>query len=158
MIKNTFCYLLFISSICLFACGNEAQPGSTPLGSVYEPKPIVVLNTKDLCFLRADGPHKQDTLKIHLAIHGTIVEGSMDHMLYEKDARRGLLSGTIADDILKVRWQFTQEGIKDTLSLDMKLTDQALLQRPLRLNPETGREETEIMADYGSPIPLIPCP
>lgn len=158
MLKTIYNYLLPAASLFLFSCNNGSKPGSTPLGSVYEPKPAVVLQTRDICFLGADGPHKQDTLKVHLAIHGTLVEGSMDYMPYEKDARLGLLSGTISDDIIKVRWTFNQEGVKDTLSLDMKLTEQALLQRPLRPNPTNGREETDPGADYGSPIPVIACP
>jgi hypothetical protein len=158
MIRKNFRYGLLFLPIGLLACnGNQPQGGSTPLGSVYEQKPVMVVQKKDLCFLRADGAGNRDTMKVHLAINGTLVEGSMDYMPYEKDARRGLLSGTVTDDIIKVRWTFSQEGLKDTLSLDLRLTEEALLQRPLKPNPETGREETDISADYGQPMPRINC-
>lgn len=136
------------------SCTNDQSGGTTPLGSVYEKKPLVVLRPKNLCFQKAAGG---DTLNVNLIINGTLISGRMDRMPYEKDARYGLLSGTVNDDHIHVRWSYEQEGIKDTLNLDLRLTDSGLLQRPVKFNTTTGHEETDATAPYGDLIPLIPC-
>src|SRR5215217_8311006 len=149
--KTAIC-LLSIPVLLLMSCTNDQSGGTTPLGSVYEKKPVVVLRPRNLCFLKAES---RDTLKVHLTINGTLISGRMDNMPYEKDARYGLLAGTITDDHIIARWTYEQEGIKDTLDLDLRLTDTGLLQRPLTVNAATGKEETDHTADYGNLIPLV---
>lgn len=151
--KTKNCFLL-MPLFLLASCTNDQPGGSTPLGSVYEKKPVVVLRPRHLCFQKANG---RDTLKVQLTINGTLVSGRMDNMPYEKDARYGLLSGTISDDHIHARWTYEQEGIKDTLNLDLRLTDSALLQRPVKVNTTTGHEETDATAPYNELIPLISC-
>jgi hypothetical protein len=101
-----------------------------------------------LCFLRTEGNNKLDTTSIELVVHGNEVSGQMNWLPYQKDSRKGTLTGTIKNDTLKATWSFMQEGMKDTLNLDFYLKDKQLMQKPLKLNTKTGRDQTDESANY----------
>jgi hypothetical protein len=105
-------------------------------------------NAHALCFLRTEGNNNQDTTSIELVIKNNKVTGLMNWMPYEKDSRKGKLEGTIKDDIIQVVWSFVQEGITDTMELQFKLQNNTLLQKPLKADPKTGRQQTDETADY----------
>lgn len=105
-------------------------------------------NAHALCFLRTEGTNNKDTTSIELVIKKNKVTGVMNWMPYQKDSRMGKLQGNIKNDSIYVVWTFMQEGMKDTLSLHFKLNNNRLLQKPLRLNEKTGRQQTDKTADY----------
>jgi hypothetical protein len=50
-----------------------------------------------------------------------------------------------------------QEGMKDTLAVEFKLSAQELAQKPMNLNTATGREQLNIRADYSVKYKLDNC-
>jgi hypothetical protein len=101
-----------------------------------------------LCFLLTAGNNNRDSTSIELIIKNNKVTGLMNWMPYQKDSRKGTLIGTINNNIVNATWSFMQEGMKDTLHLQFKLDSTRLLQKPLILNPQTGRQQTDESAAY----------
>ena len=105
-------------------------------------------NAHALCFLRTEGNNNQDTTSIELVVKNNKVTGLMNWLPYQKDSRKGKLQGTIKNDTIQAVWSFMQEGMTDTLNLQFKLHNNSLLQKPLKVNAQTGREQTDETADY----------
>jgi hypothetical protein len=105
-------------------------------------------NAHALCFLRTEGPNNQDTTSIELVIKNNKVTGLMNWMPYQKDSRKGKLQGTIKNDSVLAVWSFMQEGMTDTMKLQFKLHNNTLLQKPLKVDQKTGRQQTDETADY----------
>lgn len=103
---------------------------------------------RSLCFLRTVGSGKKDSTTIQLVLKNGKVTGEMNWVPYQKDSRKGTLDGTLKGDSINVVWSFMQEGMKDTLGVQFLLKDSVLLQKPLKLNEKTGREQTIPNADY----------
>ncbi|MBK0380978.1 hypothetical protein [Mucilaginibacter segetis] len=102
----------------------------------------------EYCFIRTEGTSNQDTTAIHLVINADKVSGDMLWLPKEKDSRKGTLLGKINGNKIDAVWTFMQEGMKDTLSVDFKLSAQQLVQKPFTLNTATGRQQTNENADY----------
>lgn len=105
-------------------------------------------NAHALCFLRTDGNNNRDTTSIELVIKDDKITGLMNWMPYQKDSRKGKLQGTIKNDSIQAIWSFMQEGMTDTLNLQFKLQNNNLLQKPLKVDPKSGRQQTDKAADY----------
>jgi len=112
-------------------------------------KDTAVNNSKadvsSLCFLNTEG---KDSTSIELVVRGDKVSGQMNWLPYQKDSRKGNLAGTIKNDTIHAVWSFMQEGMKDTLNVDLQLKDGILSQKPLKLNTRTGRQQTDGSAGY----------
>jgi len=92
---------------------------------------------------------RKDTTSVQLSIKGDKLTGTMNWMPYEKDARKGKLEGKMHGDTARVTWSFMQEGMNDTLNLNFLLQKNQLSQKPLKLNKQTGRQQTDESAGYG---------
>lgn len=101
-----------------------------------------------LCFLRTEGHSAKDSTSVELVIKGVAVTGQMNWIPYQKDSRKGTLTGTINGEKINAVWSFMQEGMKDTIGLQFKFKDGQLSQKPLKLNTQTGRQQTDAAADY----------
>lgn len=101
-----------------------------------------------MCFLRTDGTKSQDTTSIELVVKDNKVTGQMYWHPFEKDSRKGALSGTIKGDTVNAVWTFMQEGMQDTLALQFLVKGDDLAQKPLKVNTQTGREQTDNSAGY----------
>ena len=101
-----------------------------------------------LCFLRTEGRLNQDTTSIELVIKNDKVSGQMYWHPFEKDSRKGTLSGTVKGDTVNAVWSFMQEGMQDTLGLQFLIKGENLMQKPLKLNTKTGREQTDKSAGF----------
>ncbi|RYU86523.1 hypothetical protein EWM62_17875 [Mucilaginibacter terrigena] len=101
----------------------------------------------EYCFIRTEGTSNQDTTAVHLLVKAGKVTGEMQWIPKEKDARKGTLDGTITGNDIKAVWTFMQEGMKDTLSVDLQLSAQQLLQKPFKVTGE-GRQVTDGAAGY----------
>ncbi len=108
----------------------------------------VVSEATSLCFIRTEGTKDQDTTSVELVVKDNKVTGQMYWHPFEKDSRKGDLSGTIKGDTVNAVWTFMQEGMKDTLALQFLMKGNMLLQKPLKLNTKTGREQTDNSALY----------
>jgi hypothetical protein len=101
-----------------------------------------------LCFLRTEGKANQDSTSIELVIKGDKITGQMNWLPYQKDSRKGTLDGIIKGDSILAKWSFMQEGMQDTINLKFKLDKDQLVQKPLKLNIKTGREQTDETVGY----------
>lgn len=116
--------------------------------STQLPHPNDSAAISSMCFLRTEGTKHQDSTTINLVVKGEQVTGEMMWLPHEKDARKGLVAGTLSGDSIKVVWTFQQEGMTDTMGLQFKLAGDKLWQRPLKLNTKTGRQQTDASATY----------
>jgi len=101
-----------------------------------------------LCFLRTDGNGNKDTTSTEILIKDKAVTGQMYWHPFEKDSRKGTLAGTLKGDTVYAVWSFMQEGMQDTLALQFLVKGKDLLQKPLKLNTKTGREQTDNAAGF----------
>lgn len=142
---------LVLCAIGFMSCrGNNDGNTATGIDEETMSDTIVYAPEEDrlYCFIRTEGTDNQDTITVHFIINMNKVEGKMKWIPKEKDGRDGILSGEIADNIIAATWYYTQEGIQDSMAVDFKLSEQELAQKPLKVNRTTGRQETDITADY----------
>ena len=125
----------------LAADGTKAQPTQ-----LTHPNDTAALTS--MCFVRTEGTKHQDSTTVNLVVKGEKVTGEMMWLPHEKDARKGLIEGTLSGDSIKAVWTFKQEGMTDTMALKFKLAGDKLWQRPLKLNTKTGRQQTDEAATY----------
>lgn len=125
-----------------------------PAGGTEQQTSSAKSEAKDYCFRQVTG---KDTFRAHLHVEDGKVSGNMDNIPDQKDARRGSITGIIVGDEIKAVWHFQQEGMNDSISLNFKLTKNALKQRPSIVNQSSGREEPDTKADYTISIPKVDC-
>ncbi len=93
-----------------------------------------------LCFEKLGGTANQDTSSVRLHLAGDKVSGEFSIKLFEKDSRVGTVQAVRENDLIKGLWFYMQEGIKDTLDIEFKLSDDKLVQKNYTVDPKTGRE------------------
>lgn len=147
--KN-FIWILAASFIAVScnSTGNKNETIVTDSSAVNDTTIHRTPNAHALCFLRTEGNTNQDTTSIELVIKDNKVSGLMNWMPYQKDSRKGKLQGTIQNDSIQAVWSFMQEGMTDTINLQFKIDNNQLLQKPLKLNTKTGREQTNNSGGY----------
>ena len=143
---NLFC----LATIFVASCSSNniktvnkdsADAHAADTGKITAAAPVA----SSLCFLKSEG---KDTTSIELVTKDTKVTGQMNRLPYQKDSRKGTLDGTVKGDTIHAVWSFMQEGMKDTLNLKFVLKNGELMQKPLKLNTKTGREQTDEAAGY----------
>ena len=97
-------------------------------------------SVQKLCFLSVSGSTMQDTAILRLRIEGEQVEGEFENRIYEKDARKGTISGELRNKVIKGTWHYMQEGKQDSLPVAFLLSDGKLMQKNYTIDPETGTE------------------
>ena len=148
MMKNIS--LILAIAFIMASCSNtEDKSEAASIDTLADSStPKRTPNAHALCFLRTEGNNNQDTTSIELVIKDNKVTGLMNWMPFEKDSRKGKLNGTIKNDTIDAVWSFMQEGMTDTLNLKFTIINNQLMQKPLRLNTTTGRQQTDDTAGY----------
>ncbi|MDB4923390.1 hypothetical protein [Mucilaginibacter sp.] len=143
--------LLCVASLLIASCSSDnsksANKDSIDVHAADTAK-ISAAAASPLCFLRTEGKSNRDSTSIELIIENNKVTGRMIWLPYQKDSRKGAIEGTIKGDTINAVWSFMQEGMKDTLNLKFKLSNNELLQKPLKQNVKTGREQTDESVGY----------
>ncbi|MDB5128815.1 hypothetical protein [Mucilaginibacter sp.] len=147
--------LYTIISLCTLALASCAGNGNKSADTTktaaedtaYASKLNAPAQNMEYCFIRTEGTSNQDTTAVHLVINADKVNGEMNWIPKEKDARKGTLVGTMSGNNIKAVWTFMQEGMKDTLSVELELSAQQLLQRPFKVT-SAGRQEVDRAAGY----------
>ncbi|MBD1395019.1 hypothetical protein [Mucilaginibacter glaciei] len=156
---------LIICALALASCaGSGSKNGGDNLqadSGKKDTSAATKLNTPaqnmEYCFIHTDGKSAKDITAIHLVINANKVSGDMNWLPKEKDRRKGTLSGSLEGDNIKAVWSFMQEGTKDTLAVEFKLSAQQLAQKPMILSTKTGREQVNTKADYSVIYKLDNC-
>ncbi|WP_342645669.1 hypothetical protein [Mucilaginibacter sp. CSA2-8R] len=153
--------LVCISLLMLTACENSSrrEAQSNPDSTNRDAKRgRITKRTQDGCYMRVSGKQMRDTQYVQLHIESGKVSGKLVENIYEKDARRGNLVGSIQKDkSIKAVWTYMQEGQTDTLTLSFLLTPKALMQRPLKVNTATGRQVTDNSASFSVELTPADC-
>lgn len=143
--------LILAAAVIIISCnstGDKSDAASIDTLSNIGTPTNRTPNAHAICFLRTEGKNNQDTTSIELVIKDNQVTGLMNWMPYQKDSRKGKLQGTIKNDTIQAVWSFMQEGITDTLKLQFRLSNNQLMQKPLKVNITTGQQQTDNAADY----------
>ena len=136
------------------ACSSPATKTTTTDSTVTTDTTQAVhpMKTPDavtsLCFVRTEGKNNVDSTYIQVVVKNNTITGEMNWLPFQKDTRKGLLNGTMSGDTIKAVWTFKQEGMTDTMRLEFKLDDHNLVQKPLKVNGKTGRQQTDDAAGY----------
>lgn len=159
--KQAAATLACVSLLMLTACENsskkEAQdnPDSTNRDAK---RGRITKRTQDGCYIHVSGNQMRDTQYVQLHIESDKVSGKMVESIYEKDARRGNLTGSVQKDkSIKAVWTYMQEGQTDTLTLAFLLTPKALMQKPLKADNSTGRQVTDNSATFSVELKPADC-
>jgi hypothetical protein len=151
--------LLLATLSILSACQSSSQKntgGDTTQTKGKKGK--ISKRTQDGCYLYASGNKLRDTQYVQLHIQDNKVSGKMIFAIYEKDSRKGTLTGTMnADKSINAVWTFMQEGATDTMAVAFRLNHTSLLQKPLIVNTATGREVTNNSAPYSIELKPTDC-
>ena len=139
-----------IIAIALVACASpEGKEGAgdtvTNGDTIAKPTEVEATST---CFLRTEGKDNKDTTSVELVIKDDKVSGQMYWHPFEKDSRKGALNGTFKGDTVHAIWTFMQEGMQDTMALQFLIKGDNLMQKPLKLNTQTGRQQTDNAAGF----------
>lgn len=145
-------FFLAIISLIIFSCSSTgdktAATDTTIVGDTLakaKDTPPAAASGKPISFLHTSG---KDSTYVELTVTGDKVSGKMNWIPYQKDSRKGTLEGAFKKDTIHGKWRFMQEGMNDTLAVDLILKDNHLLQKPLKLNTKTGRDQTDSKAGY----------
>lgn len=142
-----------VIAIALAACTSpegKQSMSDTVVNADTLAKPTEVEATS-MCFLRTDGKNNKDTTSIELVVKDNNVTGQMNWHPFEKDSRKGALNGTLKGDTVYAVWTFMQEGMQDTIGLQFLINEgnlSTLTQKPLKLNTQTGRQQTDNAAGF----------
>jgi len=146
---NLFCIVSLLITSCSSKNSKPVNKDSVITADINKTTKATNHSTANsLCFLRTEGKDNQDSTCVELIIKGDKVSGQMSWMPDQKDCRKGILEGTIKGDTINAVWSFMQEGTKDTLNLKFKLNNNKLLQKPLKLNVTSGRDQTDESVGY----------
>ncbi|MGN8071938.1 hypothetical protein [Mucilaginibacter sp. 22184] len=151
-IKIKLC--LLVAGMMAASCSGNHSNNTDTLGTAGK-KDTALANAADApvvnmqyCFYHTDGTAAQDTTTVNILINGDQVTGKMNWVPKEKDARKGTISGKLNGNAIKALWTFSQEGSKDTMSVEFQLRGNALAQKPYSYDAKTGRQQTNTKADY----------
>ena len=147
--------IIFLSVMILSSCATKVNKASSEDSNALNPEAST--GTVQLCFQKLEGTANQDTTYLKLVMNGSSVSGEFDHLPYEKDSRRGTLSGSRNEDIIKAVWQYMQEGITDSISMEFKLDGDRLLQKNLIVDPKSGRQYTNEASGYTMEYTKVEC-
>lgn len=138
--------------------GNKSHTGDIINETDSSSTSTHTLDDGHYCYILTEGNNNQDTTKVHFIINTNEVTGEMDWLPYEKDSRKGTLQGSINGENVDVKWTHMQEGMSDTLQLQFRLTSgMELYQKPLKVNTDNQREETDESADYSIKYAAVDC-
>ncbi|GAB2690270.1 hypothetical protein GCM10027037_11520 [Mucilaginibacter koreensis] len=145
-------------AIAAVACHNKdskQKPPPSKYGVVNKDSKEAQADT--LCYISTAGTANQDTTRLTLHITKGDVNGDMLWIPDGKDQRKGNFAGTKRDSMISGLWRFTQEGVRDSIKVQFKLTDKGLYQQPWKVNASNGREELDSTAPYSIVYKQIDC-
>lgn len=137
MFKFYFKIILVIATSALTVSCNKTATGE------ILPEPIIEKTVKkselekemdikrSYCF-RTESVSKEnssqvDILELKLDIVGSSVSGIYNWLPKQKDTREGFITGSMDDNIIKGKYQFTQEGKEETIPILIKLNEDSVI-------------------------------
>ena len=65
----------------------------------------------------------KDVTELQLSINGTAVTGTYNWLPAEKDQRKGRITGTLDNNVVKGQYTFMQEGLESTTPIQITLSE-----------------------------------
>ena len=152
MIKHIV--ILLLATIVMACNNNQENTSSADSASTLSNNNSSPKQETELCFQRTAN---QDTSTIHLVFESDRVSGVFNHIPYEKDSRKGTLSGTRNGDKIKAVWSFMQEGMNDTLSVEFKVSENELYQKTFGIDQQTGRQKLTDTSTFSIRYEKVAC-
>lgn len=143
--------------VAMVGCGQNEKSVEQASDTTLMEKTPLAATSDTLCYERYSGSRNQDTASIMLFINGNKVTGRYANIPFEKDARKGTLSGIRSGDMIKGTWRFQQEGVSDSLPFEFKLDTDHLLQRATSFDRNTGRETLADTASFSLKFTKLDC-
>ncbi|SEL07347.1 hypothetical protein [Parapedobacter koreensis] len=155
---NTHTYLCIACFALCTACqsGNRSETAAAN-DTLSQADNLPEDQEQKYCFLRTEGTQQQDSSYVQLVIRGSTVSGIYNTIPYEKDARRGTVLGKLENGAIDLVWTFTQEGMQDTLRVVFTLQDGRLMQKPLTVDTQTGRQVTRDTSGFSVAYEPVDC-
>lgn len=110
-----------------------------------------------LCFLSLKDAKRKDSFYVKLLIKGDDVTGSMAYAYYQKDSRRGALTGTKKGKRISAMWYYMQEGMKDSLRVHFKLKDNELYQMAPGYDADQDQDDLPYDKQYAQIYQQVDC-
>lgn len=137
---------LMIACLVLMAACNNRQATSSNADSIAStPSDSTSSGRFDyenqaICFQHLEGTRNQDTMFVQLQISKNLVKGIYNHLPYEKDSRKGSISGVVKNGTISGTWKFVQEGMDQSLPVKFKLSNNKLYQQKYVFDPSSGQQ------------------
>ncbi len=142
--------LYFLLLICCIGCVENKESQETldpaeemPIKDSLETTAAKASEKSFLCFfatqIENSAQNLRDSIILNLELTGEVASGNFYWIPAEKDSRRGVIQATKKGDELKGNYVFTQEGIQDTLFIEIQLQKTSAVITTLS---QTGEEMT----------------
>ncbi len=150
---------VIIGVLAFFSCRNATQQEAAAQTNTIQADTgnVAMVMTDSLCFLLTEGLTRKDSTVVQLAVTGDTVRGLMIYMPYEKDSRRGNLSGIKDGKQINAQWIYMQEGTIDSINVSFRLEEDVLKQQQSTLDRNTGKEYFPNNAEYDKYYDRIDC-
>lgn len=154
--KTTF--LKIVACLFFYSCSRLSEETQTTTTSSPEnPNQTAITTTGEWCFRQVAGRQKQDTAWVYLKMKENKVTGEFLQLPFEKDSRRGTLSGTKTGNDIMGTWTFSQEGQTDSLPVHFQLIQDTLRQKPYSYATRTGRAYLSDSASFTIVFERVDC-
>lgn len=149
----------FLPLLFLAACHEPEQPRDAAAA------PAVTASGTDPvpgCYL-AHLTNSADSILLNLETAGNgRIRGQLRLAIAGKDARNGALDGVRgADGVIRAVYRFMQEGVRDSVRLQLRHGDgpmEPMELRPSAYDPVTGREYPDSSKPFSILLQPVPCP
>lgn len=148
--KKLFVLLL----MCCIGCGENKENQENPASAGQEiardsinPQDTKAPEKAFLCFFATDNEvqarNLRDSIILNLELTGEVVTGNLNWIPAEKDSRRGVIQATKTGDEVKGNYAFTQEGVQDTVFIEIQLQKASAVVTTLSENGEEMTMQVE---------------
>lgn len=146
--------LILLLCLALIGCAEDKNKSQVseeaPVTRTPEnPAEASVPEKAILCFLTTENEFQaqnktlRDSTILNLELTGEVVTGSLSWIPAEKDSRRGVIRATKTGEAIKGNFAFEQEGIQDTVSIEILLEGSSAVVTTLSDSGEEMRLEVE---------------
>jgi hypothetical protein len=130
-------FIVSITAFCFLSCSNnqadskataakDALDGETIHSNAKDTiathaTPMVVAGCYEMVF-------KKDSAELSINVKDTVVTGTLNFNLYEKDKNKGMIKGVLRDDMIFADYTFQSEGMSSVREVVFKVEDGTLVQ------------------------------
>jgi hypothetical protein len=164
---------IFIFCICIvfLACSNNENSTTALANSDSLSGETVHSNAKDTIITKAkpmilagcyEMIFKRDTAQLNLDVKDTVITGTLNYHLYEKDKNTGTIKGVLRDNMIYADYTFQSEGTTSLREVIFKINDNTLVSAFGDLTEKQGkfifRDKDHLQFQTANPFIKVACP